>query len=109
MILADRIVELRKKKGWSQEELAEAAGVTRQSVSKWESAQSVPDLDKILKLAEIFGVTTDYLLKDEKTSEGRQEKNREEKKTEEKAEGNADLQQNREEKLSRDRAPVIMM
>lgn len=104
MILADRIVELRKKKGWSQEELAEAAGVTRQSVSKWESAQSVPDLDKILKLAEIFGVTTDYLLKDEKTSEGRQEKNREEKKTEEKAEGNADLQQNREEKLSRDRA-----
>lgn len=74
MILADRIVELRKKKGWSQEELAEAAGVTRQSVSKWESAQSVPDLDKILKLAEIFGVTTDYLLKDEKTSEGRRKK-----------------------------------
>lgn len=63
MILADRIVELRKKKGWSQEELAEAAGVTRQSVSKWESAQSTPDLDKILKLAEIFGVTTDHLLK----------------------------------------------
>lgn len=112
MILADRIVELRKKKGWSQEELAEAAGVTRQSVSKWESAQSVPDLDKILKLAEIFGVTTDYLLKDEKTSEGRQEKNREEKKTEEKAEGNADLQQKTAKRSLAEtgrEAPVIMM
>lgn len=64
MTLADRIVELRKKKGWSQEELAEIVDVTRQSVSKWESASSVPDLDKILKLADIFGVTTDYLLKD---------------------------------------------
>ncbi len=65
MILADKITELRKKNGWSQEELAEKAGVTRQSVSKWESAQSQPDLDKIIKLAEIFGVTTDYLLRDE--------------------------------------------
>lgn len=64
MILADRIVELRKKKGWSQEELAELVDVTRQSVSKWESSQSVPDLDKILRLADIFGVTTDYLLRD---------------------------------------------
>ncbi len=65
MILADRIMALRKKKGWSQEELAEAVGVTRQSVSKWESAASTPDLDKILKLAETFGVTCDYLLKDD--------------------------------------------
>lgn len=65
MILADKIIELRKKKGWSQEELAEKVDVTRQSVSKWESAQSTPDLDKILKLAELFGVTTDELLKDE--------------------------------------------
>lgn len=64
MILADRIIELRKKKGWSQEELAEMVDVTRQSVSKWESGQSLPDLDKILKLADIFGVSTDYLLKD---------------------------------------------
>lgn len=64
MILADKIMELRKKQGWSQEELAEMIDVTRQSVSKWESGQSTPDLDKILKLAEIFGVTTDYLLKD---------------------------------------------
>ncbi len=65
MILADKIINERKKNGWSQEELAEMLGVSRQSVSKWESAQSVPDLQKLLKLAEIFGVSTDYLLKDE--------------------------------------------
>lgn len=65
MILADKIINLRKKNGWSQEELAEKLGVTRQSVSKYEGAQSIPDLDKILKLSELFGVTTDYLIKDE--------------------------------------------
>ncbi|MGI6038996.1 MAG: helix-turn-helix domain-containing protein [Eubacteriales bacterium] len=56
---------LRKRYGWSQEELAEKMQVTRQSVSKWEGAQSIPDLDKILRLSQIFGVSTDYLLKDE--------------------------------------------
>ena len=65
MTLADKIINLRKKNGWSQEELAEKLGVTRQSISKYEGAQSIPDLDKILKLSEIFGVTTDYLIKDE--------------------------------------------
>ncbi len=65
MILADKIINERKKNGWSQEELAEMLGVSRQSVSKWEGAQSVPDLQKILKMAEVFGVSTDYLLKDE--------------------------------------------
>ena len=65
MILADKIINLRKKNGWSQEELAEKLGVTCQSISKYEGAQSIPDLDKILKLSEIFGVTTDYLIKDE--------------------------------------------
>ena len=65
MILADKIIENRKKNGWSQEELANRLGVSRQSVSKWESAQAVPDLKKILQLAEVFGVTTDYLIKDE--------------------------------------------
>lgn len=65
MILADKIIELRKKNGWSQEELAEQVGVSRQSVSKWEGALSVPDLDKILMMSNIFGVSTDYLLKDE--------------------------------------------
>ena len=65
MILADKIVSLRKKAGWSQEELAEKLGVTRQSVSKWEGAQSVPDMDKVVTMSRLFGVTTDYLLKDE--------------------------------------------
>ncbi len=64
MIIADKISSLRKQNGWSQEELAEKCNVSRQSVSKWESAASIPDLDKILKLSEIFGVSTDYLLKD---------------------------------------------
>ncbi|MBR6664395.1 MAG: helix-turn-helix transcriptional regulator [Lachnospiraceae bacterium] len=65
MILANKIINLRKKCAWSQEELAEKMNVSRQSISKWESGQSVPDLDKILKLCQIFGVSTDYLLKDE--------------------------------------------
>lgn len=65
MILAEKIMEERKRNGWSQEELADMLSVSRQSVSKWESAQATPDLSKIIKLAEIFGVSTDYLLKDE--------------------------------------------
>lgn len=65
MILADKIINLRKKNGWSQEELAEKIGVSRQSISKYEGAQSIPDLDKLLKLSEVFGVSTDYLVKDE--------------------------------------------
>lgn len=65
MILADKIVSLRKKAGWSQEDLAENLGVTRQSVSKWEGAQSVPDMDKVVMMSRLFGVSTDFLLKDE--------------------------------------------
>ena len=65
MILAEKIIKMRKLKGWSQEDLAMHMSVSRQSVSKWESMASVPDLDKIIKLSEIFGVSTDYLLKDE--------------------------------------------
>ncbi len=65
MILADKIVELRKKNGWSQEELAEMLDVSRQSISKWESAQSTPDMNRILKMSELFGVSTDCLLKDD--------------------------------------------
>lgn len=65
MILAEKIMQLRKKNGWSQEELAEQMKVSRQSVSKWESGASIPDLNKILLLAQIFDVSTDYLLKDE--------------------------------------------
>ena len=65
MILADKIIALRKKNGWSQEDLAEKLEVSRQSISKWEGAQSIPDMNKILKLSEVFSVSTDYLLKDE--------------------------------------------
>ena len=65
MILADKIINMRKKAGWSQEELAEQLGVSRQSVSKWESSQSVPDMDKIVRMSDIFSVSTDFLLKDE--------------------------------------------
>lgn len=69
MIMADKIIRLRKKNGWSQEELAEKMNVSRQAVSKWESAQTVPNLEKLLQLGELFGVTTDYLLKDEMENE----------------------------------------
>lgn len=65
MILADKIMKLRKQCGWSQEELAEQLGISRQSVSKWESGVSIPDLDKIIKMSSIFHVSTDYLLKDD--------------------------------------------
>ena len=68
MILADKIIDLRKKNGWSQEELAEKLDVSRQSISKWESAQSVPDLSRVIRMAELFGVSTDYLLKDDMES-----------------------------------------
>ena len=63
-MLADKIIKLRKKNGWSQEELADKMNISRQAVSKWESAQTLPDLDKILQLSSLFGVTTDYLLND---------------------------------------------
>lgn len=64
MKLSEKIYALRTEKGLSQEDLAEKLDVSRQSVSKWETAQSVPDLDKIIKLADLFGVTTDYLLRE---------------------------------------------
>ena len=55
MIFADKITDLRKKNGWSQEELAEKLNVSRQAVSKWEGAQSVPDMGRIVQLSELFG------------------------------------------------------
>ncbi len=62
MKLADKLFELRKEKGWSQEKLAEQINVSRQSISKWESGQALPELEKIVELSKIFQVTTDYLL-----------------------------------------------
>lgn len=63
MNLSDRIQYLRKARGISQEGLADQLGVSRQAVSKWESEQSMPDLDKIISMSDYFDVTTDYLLK----------------------------------------------
>ncbi|MBM0045616.1 helix-turn-helix domain-containing protein [Anaerococcus sp. mt242] len=65
MILADKIISLRKKEGMTQEDLAIQIGVSRQSVSKWESSMAMPDLDKIIKLSKIFSVSTDFLLDDD--------------------------------------------
>ena len=63
MNLSDRIQYLRKARGISQEGLADQLGVSRQAVSKWESEQSMPDLDKIISMSDYVAVTTDYLLK----------------------------------------------
>ena len=65
MTLYEKIMELRKRSGLSQEELGAEIGVSRQAVSKWEMAQTTPDLNKIMALSEFFGVPTDFLLKDE--------------------------------------------
>ena len=63
MNIADRIQNLRKSRGISQEELADKIGVSRQAVSKWESEQSTPDIEKVILLSNYFETTTDYLLK----------------------------------------------
>lgn len=63
MNISDRIQSLRKTKGMSQEELADIIGVSRQAISKWESEQSTPDIEKVIFLSDFFEVTTDYLLK----------------------------------------------
>lgn len=65
MILGEKIAQLRKQREWSQEELASQLGISRQSVSKWESGASIPDLDKVVRMSGLFGVSTDYLLKEE--------------------------------------------
>lgn len=65
MNFSEKVMVLRKKKGWSQEELADKLDISRQSVSKWESGTSIPDIDKIIMLSQLFAVSTDYLLKEE--------------------------------------------
>lgn len=70
MRLSEKIMDLRKRSGWSQEELAEQLGISRQSVSKWELGESVPDLDRIIRMSELWNVSTDYLLKDSETFGG---------------------------------------
>jgi transcriptional regulator with XRE-family HTH domain len=65
MSIAEKILSLRKNNQWSQEELAARLNVSRQSISKWEGSAAIPDVDKILEMSNLFGVTTDYLLKDD--------------------------------------------
>ena len=77
MNMADRIQYLRKSKGISQEELADKVGVSRQAVSKWESEQSTPDLEKIIIMSDFFGVTTDYILKGIEPVADKEQKNKE--------------------------------
>ena len=67
MTLGERIYSLRTGRGMSQDALAEVLEVSRQSVSKWETDASVPDLDKLVKLSEYFGITLDALVKGEET------------------------------------------
>lgn len=73
MKLAEKLFELRKEKGWSQEKLAEQINVSRQSISKWESGQVLPEIEKIIELSKTFQVTTDYLLLDENSEKGSSE------------------------------------
>lgn len=70
MKLCEKIIALRKQQGWSQEELAEHLGVSRQSVSKWESGASTPELDRIVQLCTLFGVTADALIRDDLDLDG---------------------------------------
>ena len=69
MKLSDKIIQLRKSNGWSQEDLAEKLNVSRQAISRWEGATAQPDATNILQLSKLFGVTTDYLLNDEYESD----------------------------------------
>ena len=65
MKLADKLIELRKQKGWSQEEFAEKLDVSRQAISRWENDTALPDAQNILRISKLFNVTTDYLLNED--------------------------------------------
>ena len=70
MTMGEKILNMRKARGWNQEELAERVGVTRQAVSRWESGTAKPDADKIISICDLFGVSADYLLRDQFSGEG---------------------------------------
>ncbi len=69
MAISDKLYQLRKKEGLSQEQLAEKLNVSRQAVSKWESGTSIPESEKLIAISDFFGVSLDYLLKDEESVE----------------------------------------
>ncbi len=64
MVLSEKLIKLRKGRGWSQEDVAEKLGISRQAVSKWESSAALPDIDKLYRIAKLYGVSADYLLDD---------------------------------------------
>jgi len=70
MTMGEKILNMRKARGWNQEELAERIGVTRQAVSRWEAGSAKPDADKIIAICDLFGVSADYLLRDRYSGEG---------------------------------------
>ena len=70
MNLGKKIYKLRKERGLSQEALAEIVGTTRQAISKWENDQGYPETEKLLMISNVFEVSVDFLLKDEKTEKG---------------------------------------
>ncbi len=69
MKLSDKIIQLRKSNGWSQEDLAEKMNVSRQAISRWENGTALPDSNNILQLSKLFDVTADYLLNDDYESD----------------------------------------
>ena len=69
MTLGENIARLRTQKDWSQGDLADALGISRQSISKWEIDTSIPELEKLIKLSELFGVTLDQLVRGEDAPE----------------------------------------
>uniref|UniRef100_UPI0024B671C9 helix-turn-helix domain-containing protein n=2 Tax=Streptococcus TaxID=1301 RepID=UPI0024B671C9 len=74
MNLGEKLFKLRKEKGISQENLAEQIGTTRQAISKWENNQGFPEVEKLLQLSNVFEVSVDYLLKDDKIANSSNEK-----------------------------------
>ena len=69
MKLPDKIILLRKKNGWSQEDFAEKLNVSRQAISRWENGTALPDAQNVLQISKLFHVTTDYLLNDDYKSD----------------------------------------
>ena len=73
MALSDKLYELRKKGGLSQEQLAEQLGVSRQAISKWESGKAIPESDTLVSISEYFHVTLDYLMKENDAADSESE------------------------------------
>ena len=69
MSFADKLIQLRKAKGLSQEDLADSLGVSRQAISRWEQGNTFPDLPNLQKIVKVFGVSADYLICDDYTDE----------------------------------------